>query len=105
MNNPDQDLRGGIEIPSMRMVGAVGADKFGPALKQSLENCGVNSDGVRIVEGQQTTVANIFINSYAKAKRIIHYSGVNHSFKPLDLMNVESLGDGVRPDLIICLSA
>ncbi|KAL8686803.1 MAG: hypothetical protein Q9224_005332, partial [Gallowayella concinna] len=29
----------------VRMVGAVGADKFGPALKKNLEDCGLNVDG------------------------------------------------------------
>ena len=52
-NNPDQGLADNdIEAPSVCMVGAVGADQFGPALKRNLEKCGVNVDGVRIVEGQ-----------------------------------------------------
>lgn len=101
-NDAEQDLGGEIETPSVRMVGAVGADQFGPALKQNLEDCGVNVDGVRTVQGQQTAVANILIESCTKANRIMQYPGVNHSFQPSDFMSVESLGGGVRPDLIIC---
>ena len=32
----------------------------------------------------------------------MQYPGVNHSFQPSDFMTVESLGGGVRPDLMIC---
>ena len=86
----------------VRMIGAVGADQFGPALKQNLEDCGVNVDGVCVVEGQRTAVANILIEADTGANRIMQYPGVNHSFKASDFMTVESLGGGVAPDLIIC---
>ena len=104
-SNPDQGLDDDdddIEAPSVRMVGAVGADQFGPSLKRNLERCGVNVDGVRVVEGQQTAVANILLESYTKANRIMQYPGVNHNFQPSDFTTAESLGGGVRPDLMIC---
>lgn len=86
----------------VRMVGAVGADQFGPPLKDNLEACGVNVDGVRVVEGEKTAIANILIEADSGANRIMQYPGVNRSFTASDFMTVESLGGGVRPDLMIC---
>ncbi|KAL8718631.1 MAG: hypothetical protein Q9225_004249 [Loekoesia sp. 1 TL-2023] len=86
----------------VRIVGAVGDDQFGPALKQNLQDCGVNVDAVRVVEGQQTAVANILIEADTGANRILQYPGINHSFKASDFTTVKSLGGGVAPDLVIC---
>ncbi|KAL8752825.1 MAG: hypothetical protein Q9184_005614 [Pyrenodesmia sp. 2 TL-2023] len=86
----------------VRMVGAVGADQFGLPLKENLEACGVNVDGVRVVEGEKTAISNILVEADSGANRIMQYPGVSHSFTASDFMTVESLGGGVKPDLIIC---
>lgn len=86
----------------VRMVGAVGADQFGPPLRTNLEGCGVNVAGVRIEKGQQTGVAIILIEADTKANRIVMHPGVNQTFKASDFMTAESLGGGIVPDLMIC---
>lgn len=86
----------------VRMVGAVGADQFGPPLRTNLEGCGVNVAGVRIEKGQQTGVAIILIEADTKANRIVMHPGVNQTFKDSDFMTAESLGGGIVPDLMIC---
>ena len=96
-HHPDFD-----EDVHVRIVGAVGKDQFGPTLRQKLEDCGVNVDGVRAVEGQRTAINNILVEADTKANRIMQYPGVNHSFTASDFMTVESLGGGVAPDMIIC---
>lgn len=90
----DEDLR-------VRMVGAVGLDEFGPVLKQKLGECGVNVEGVRVLEGQKTAVANILVEAASGANRIMQYPGAGHALKPTDFMTLESLGGGVAPDLVI----
>lgn len=50
----DADIR-------VRMVGAVGKDEFGPTLKDNLAKHGINVDGVRVLEGHLTAVANIIV--------------------------------------------
>ena len=52
----DEHHPGFGEDVHVRMVGAVGKDRFGPTLKQNLKDCGINVDGVRVVEGQRTTL-------------------------------------------------
>lgn len=90
----DDDIR-------VRMVGAVGADKFGPPLIQNLTHCGVNADGVRIMDGHLTGVANILVEAASGANRIMQYPGAAYALEPADFMTLESLGGGVAPDLVI----
>lgn len=85
----------------VRMVGAVGGDEFGPALKENLVKCGVNVDGVRIMEGQKTAVANILVEADSGANRIMQYPGAAYALEPADFMTLESLGGGVAPDFIV----
>lgn len=97
-NTDQENLGEGLQV---RMVGAVGADEFGPALKENLVKCGVNVDGVRIIEGQATAVANILVEADTGANRIMQYPGAAYAVEPADFMTLESLGGGVPPDFIV----
>lgn len=90
----DNDLR-------VRMVGAVGKDEFGPTLKENLAKHGLNVDGVRVLKGQSTSVANILVEAGDGANRIMQYPGAAYALEPADFMTLESLGGGVAPDLVI----
>ena len=90
----DNDLR-------VRMVGAVGEDEFGPTLKENLAKHGINVDGVRLLKGQSTAVANILVEAGTGANRIMQYPGAADALEPADFMTLESLGGGVAPDLVI----
>ncbi|KAI4162149.1 MAG: hypothetical protein LQ342_004167 [Letrouitia transgressa] len=88
---------------NVRMVGTVGSlDDFGKPLKKNLVKCGINVDGVRVVEGERSAVTNILVNAGTKAKRIMQFPGAAYSVQAEDFMTAESLGGGVRPDLLIC---
>jgi sugar/nucleoside kinase (ribokinase family) len=83
------------------MVGADSADKSGPPVRQNSMNYGMDVDGVRVVEGQSTAVANILVEAKSGANRVIRYPGAGYALEPADLMTLESLGGGVAPDLVI----
>ena len=100
-NNPNASLESLENDIRVRMVGAVGKDEIGPALKEHLVICGVNADGVRLMEGELTGVANILIERDSGANRILEYPGASYALKPADFMTLESLGGGVAPDFII----
>lgn len=85
----------------VRMVGAVGKDEFGPTLKENLAKHGLNVDGVRVLKGQSTSVANILVEAGNGANRIMQYPGAANALEPADFMTLESLGGGVVPDLVI----
>lgn len=90
----DDDLR-------VRMVGAVGEDEFGPTLKENLAKHGINVDGVLVLKGQSTAVANILVEAGTGANRILQYPGAAYALEPTEFMTLESLGGGVAPDLVI----
>lgn len=90
----DDDLR-------VRMVGAVGEDEFGPTLKENLAKHGINVDGVLVLKGQSTAVANILVEAGTGANRIMQYPGAAYALEPTEFMTLESLGGGVAPDLVI----
>ena len=104
--DPDNDIL-------VRMVGAVGgrlaedgttvvADDFGRSLKEKLASSGVNEDGVRIVVGSPTAVATILVEDESRANRIMQHTGAANTIMPSDFLTPESLGGGVRPDLVVC---
>ena len=90
----DKDVR-------VRMVGAVGADQFGPLLRQNLAACGVNVDGVRMMETEVTGVANILVEAGSGANRIMQFPGAAYALEPKDFLTLESLGGGIAPDFVI----
>ena len=100
-NSPNAHRDVGDDDIRVRMVGAVGADEFGPPLIQNLMDCGVNADGVRKLDGQSTGVANILVEAKSGANRIMQYPGAADALEPADFMTLESLGGGVAPDLVI----
>lgn len=85
----------------VRIVGAVGADEPGSAVRQNLMNYGVIVDGVRVVEGQSTAVANILVEAKPGANRIMQYPGAAYALEPADLIILESLGGGVASGFVI----
>ena len=90
----DKDIR-------VRMVGAVGADQFGPPLRQNLAACRVNVDGVRTVENKATGVANILVEAGTGASRIMQFPGAAYALELKNLLTLESLGGGIAPDFVI----
>ena len=101
-NKPSADKENIEDDIRVRMVGAVGgADGFGPPLIENLKKCGVNADGVRIIGGHKTGVANILVEAETGANRIMQYPGAAYALGPTDFMTLESLGGGVAPDLVI----
>ena len=100
-DNADASLEDGEDDIRVRMVGAVGDDELGPALIENLINCGVNADGVRVIEGKLTAMASILVEKGSGASRIMQYPGAAYALEPADFLTLESLGGGVAPDFII----
>lgn len=100
-NGPNAHTEADDNYLRVRMVGAVGEDEFGPKLKEKLAKHGLNVDGVRVLKGQSTSVANILVEAGDGANRIMQYPGAADALEPADFMTLESLGGGVVPDLVI----
>jgi ribokinase len=84
----------------VKMVGGVGADEFGPPHIEAMKKDGIDTAGIRVVEGQTTGVAVILVESESGENRILLNPGANYTLQPADFQTVESLGSPT-PDLIV----
>jgi ribokinase len=84
----------------VRMIGAVGADSFGSDLVSGMSKDGVDTSGVRVIDGQTTGVAVIIVEEGSGENRILLNPGANHSLQPSDFQDVASFGTP-KPDLVI----
>lgn len=82
------------------MIGAVGKDEFGPRLIEGMNEDGIDTSGIRVVEGVSTGVAVIIVEEGSGENRILLSTGANYTFKPEEFLTPESLGAPV-PDLIV----
>ncbi|KAL6860111.1 putative ribokinase [Amphichorda felina] len=84
-------------LADIAMVGAVGQDPYGPALKDSLASYGVDVSGVSAPEGLKTGVAIIIVDEPSGQNRIVLSPEANHSLRPEHFTQLPP----PRPDLLI----
>ena len=73
---------------SVRMVGAVGDDDFGPGLIASLANAGVDTSGVTVDAGAPTGVASILVAESGE-NSIVTFGGANHRVGRTELLALD----------------
>lgn len=66
---------------SVRMIGAVGEDVFGPQLKKSMEEDGIDMQGVKALAGRETGTAVILVEESTGENRILVTPGANFALK------------------------
>ena len=81
----------------VRMVGAVGSDSFGKDLVSSLEQNGVQTDNIDVVNDANSGVAIILVDELTGENRIILSPGANHGLK----LDIAQMLDSLRPDLVV----
>lgn len=79
------------------MIGAVGDDPYGAQLRDSLRAYGVDTEGVRVLEGAKTGVALIVVDEPSGQNRIILSPEANHALRPEHFATIP----GPKPDLLI----
>ncbi|MBC7869926.1 MAG: ribokinase [Chitinophagaceae bacterium] len=83
-----------LAVPT-RMVGRVGGDDFGTALKQGLHDYGVETTGIFIDSAQPSGVALITVDDRAE-NTIIVVPGANGAIDETDLPRLEAALDGAK---------
>lgn len=75
---------------TVRMIGAVGKDVFGPQLVKSMEKDGIDMQGVQLLEGQETGTATILVEESTGENRILVTPGANFElgYSEVDYGNV-----------------
>lgn len=79
------------------MLGAVGADTYGEALRESLASHGVDVSGVEVRRDGKTGIAIIVVDEPSGQNRIILSPEANHTLLPAHFAALP----GPRPDLLI----
>ncbi|TVY41198.1 Ribokinase [Lachnellula subtilissima] len=85
---------------TVRMLGSVGADEFGPEMISSLQSSLIDTSSITVAEGQSTGVAVILVEENTGENRILLSPGANHSLLPSSFTSLSSLGVP-KPDLVI----
>lgn len=85
---------------AIKMIGAVGADEFGPGLVNGMKKDGIDTSSIQVIKGQTTGVAVILVEESSGENRILLNPGANHTLRPEDFLAAENLGTP-KPDLII----
>ncbi|KAF2115016.1 Ribokinase-like protein [Lophiotrema nucula] len=89
-----------LEI-SVRMVGAVGDDKYGRRFYAELNKNGVDSSGVITVPNTQSSICFVMVENYARENRCLFTLGATATWTKEHFLKVEDLGHGLRPDLCV----
>jgi ribokinase len=71
----------------VRMVGAVGNDEFHAAFLKALQEDGLNTERVEVLEGKKTGVAVITVETGSGENRIMFCPGANYDVQAKDLVD------------------
>ncbi|CAG8980637.1 hypothetical protein HYALB_00012824, partial [Hymenoscyphus albidus] len=85
---------------TVKMIGAVGADTFGPSLIAGLSKDGIDTSSIQTIPNRTTGVAVILVESTSGENRILLQPGANHSLLPSSFLMPSSLGTPL-PSLLI----
>lgn len=91
----------GVDV-NVRMIAAVGDDGYAQQFRDEFARRGVDASAIRTIEGTSTAQSVIIIDEDTRLNRILSFPGANLSFQPEDFTDAESLGNGVKPDLVVC---
>jgi ribokinase len=85
----------------VRMVGAVGDDKYAELFYTELKKNGVDTSGLVTIPGKRSSVCFVIVERYTGENRCLFTIGAMEAWKEEHFMRVEDLAHGLRPDLVI----
>ncbi|KAK3898449.1 ribokinase [Staphylotrichum tortipilum] len=88
------------ETASVSMIGTIGRDAHGTALRSNLSSYGVQADQLRVSDKSQTGVALIIVDEPTGENRIVLAPGANHDLLPDDVPAALGWGEK-KPDLLV----
>lgn len=89
-----------LEI-NVKMVGAVGDDKYGEKFYAELTRNGIDTSGIITVPNTQSSICFVMVENYTRENRCLFTLGATATWKKEHFLKVEDLGHGVRPDLCV----
>jgi ribokinase len=92
------DADDGIEV---KMIGAVGDDRYGAKFMVELNKNGVDTSGIVTVPDTRSSVCFVMVEHSTRENRCLFTLGATAAWKTEHFSNAEQLGGGVRPDLVV----
>lgn len=85
----------------VKMIGAVGDDRYGERFIVELNKNGIDASGIMTVPDMGTSICFVMVEHYTRENRCLFTLGATASWKKEDFMRPEDLGNGMRPDLVV----
>lgn len=86
---------------NVRMVGAVGDDKYGERFYAELNKNGVDVSGIVTIPNTQSSICFVMVENFTRENRCLFTLGATATWKKEHFLRVEDLGHGIRPDLCV----
>ncbi|OBT68930.1 hypothetical protein VE03_01285 [Pseudogymnoascus sp. 23342-1-I1] len=83
------------------MIDAVGDDRYGENFIIELNKNGVDVSGIVVVPNTSSSICFVMVEHLTRKNRCRFTLGETATWKKEDFINVEQLGDGIRPDLVV----
>lgn len=88
----------------VRLIGAIGDDDIGDPMRKRINDVGVNTDSVRTIDNEKTSLAFVLVDEESNANSETLCPGANHKLKPDVFGNAGKLlreCGGLKPDLLV----
>lgn len=85
----------------VKMIGAVGDDRYGKEFIVELNKNGVDASDVATVPNTRSSVCFVMVEHSTRENRCLFTLGATAIWKKEDFVNAEQLGGGIRPDLVV----
>lgn len=87
----------------VKMIGAVGDDRYGEMFIADLTKYGIDTSGIVTVPNTRSSICFVILENPSRDNRCLFTLGATAKWKKEDFMNVEQLGGsgGIRPDLVV----
>lgn len=85
----------------VRMIGAVGDDQYGERFHTELNKNGIDTSGIITVPNTRSSICFVMIDTQTRENRCLFTLGATVFWKKEHFLTVESLANGIRPDLVV----
>ncbi|KAF2023340.1 Ribokinase-like protein [Setomelanomma holmii] len=86
---------------NVRMVGAVGDDRYGERFYAEMNKNGVDTSGIVTVPNTQSSICFVIVEENTRENRCLFTLGATAVWRKEHFLCVEDLGRGIRPDLCV----
>lgn len=85
----------------VKMIGAVGDDRYGERFIAKLTKNGIDTSGIVTVPNTPSSICFVMVDHFTRENSCLFTPGATATWKKEDFMQVEDLGSGMRPDLVV----